>query len=471
MALQAETRTSASNSSIAGLPFYWQEATKPPELEWEKWSDLFEVALMAKSNISVAELIKTTGTKDRSLIGDMEEATAMKKANSVLYLALGMAARKTISYKFPTVNIATTTLVDLLKTCKDCFEKPKNETLDRFKFLSRKQKENETLRQIWNELNGLAARCNFGTVTESLVKDVFIVNMNNKEVQQKLCTEPKTTIADTIQFAISYEEGSLRQQTFDKLDKPNIKVEPNEINNINTGTKRWGPTKKCFRCEAPFSPQHLKECKAMGITCIKCGKKGHFAKCCQTKGAGKFAKSRKVIKAPPPRIQRIDECDRSSNSAIEDDKIVLTIDGDENGQFSMSGKINGNPFKTMVDSGSPVTIFEIEDIKRIMKRKTLFIRQLPEDEEYVDFNKRKLNLLGYVFCQLGVRDSKLQKARILVAERGAKSLIGRDWLNAFNYKFVSPNQNEGKRNICKVASGTTKPNKTDKPNKTSKPEN
>ena len=450
---------------IAGLPFYWQEATKPPELEWEKWSDLFEVALMAKSNISVAELIKTTGTKDKSLMGDMEEATAMKQANSVLCLALGMTARKTISDKFPTVNIATTVLVDLLKTCKDCFEKLKNETLDRFKFLSRKQKENETLRQFWNELNGLAARCNFGTVSESLVKDVFIVNMNNKEVQQKLCTEPKTSIADTIQFAISYEEGSPRQQTFDKLNKPNIKVEPNETNNINTGTKRWGPTKKCFRCEAPFSPQHLKECKAMGITCIKCGKKGHLAKCCQTKGAGNFAKSRKVIKAPPPRIQRIGEWDGSSNSAKEDDKIVLTIDGDENGQFSMSGKINGNTFKTMVDSGSPVTIFEIEDIKRIMKRKTLFIRQLPEDEEHVDFNKRKLNLLGYVVCQLEVGDSKLQKARILVAERGAKSLIGRDWLNAFNYKFVSPNQKEGKRIICKVTSETTKPNKTDKPKK------
>ena len=62
-------------------------------------------------------------------MGDMEEVTAMKNANSVLYLALGMAARKTISNKFPTVNIATTTLVDLLKTRKDCFEKPKKKHL------------------------------------------------------------------------------------------------------------------------------------------------------------------------------------------------------------------------------------------------------------------------------------------------------------------------------------------------------
>ena len=118
-----------------------------------------------------------------------------------------------------------------------------------------------------------------------------------------------------------------------------------------------------------------------------------------------------------------------------------------------------------------MTIFEIEEIKRIMKRKTLFIRQLAEDEEYVDFNKKKLNLLGYVFCQLEVGDSKLQKTRILVAERGAKSLIGRDWLNAFNYKFVSHNQNEGKRIIFKVTSGTTKPIKSAKPNKTINPDN
>ena len=113
-----------------GITLLLARGNKTPELEWEKWSDLFEVALMAKNNISVAEPLKTTGTKDKSFKGDMEEATAKKKANSVLYLALGMAARKTISDKIPTVNIATTTLVDLLKTCKDCFEKPKNETLD-----------------------------------------------------------------------------------------------------------------------------------------------------------------------------------------------------------------------------------------------------------------------------------------------------------------------------------------------------
>ena len=70
-----------------------------------------------------------------------------------------------------------------------------------------------------------------------------------------------------------------------------------------------------------------------------------------------------------------------------------------------------------------------------------------KDVEYVDFNKQKLNLLGY---QLDVGKSKNQKARILIAEKGAKSLILPDWLNASNYQFVSPNQKEGNNAISKV---------------------
>ena len=69
-------------------------------------------------------------------------------------------------------------------------------------------------------MNRLASKCNFGTITESLVKDVFIGNMINREVQQKLCTEPKATVNDNIQFAIAYEEGTIRQQLFNCKEKP-----------------------------------------------------------------------------------------------------------------------------------------------------------------------------------------------------------------------------------------------------------
>ena len=125
----------------------------------------------------------------------------------------------------------------------------------------------------------------------------------------------------------------------------------------------------------------------------------------------------------------------------------------------------------MVDSGSQLTIFAIDEIKQIMKRKTLFIRELPKDEEYVDFNKRKLQLLGYIFCHLYVGDSKLNTARILIANKGAKSLIERDWLNAFNYKFVSLTKSEGNKAIYTIKQNAKQPNKTIQPSKQNNSEN
>ena len=138
-----------------------------------------------------------------------------------------MAARKTPINKFPTINIATILLT--------IFEKPpKPETLQRFKFSSRKQKE-ETLRQFSNDFSSFTAKCNFGAITESLVKDVFIVNMNKKEVQQKMCTRLKTTTKENIQFAVAYG-GVIRQRTFEvnNNESLNIKTEPKDLNNINT---------------------------------------------------------------------------------------------------------------------------------------------------------------------------------------------------------------------------------------------
>ena len=61
--------------------------------------------------------------------------------------------------------------------------------------------------------------------------------------------------------------------------------------------------------------------------------------------------------------------------------------------------------------------------------------------------------------------NKLNKARILIADKGAKSLIGHDWLNAFNYKFVSPSKSEGNKAIYTIKQNAKQPNKTIQPGK------
>ena len=116
--------------------------------------------MTAKYSISIAEVLRTVTNeteRNKALLNNLDKSVAERKCVSVLYLSLGTAARKTFSDKYPAIKIAEITLEDLLKNCKDTFDTKRNRTLDRFRFLSRKQMASETLEQFWHSLNGLAS--------------------------------------------------------------------------------------------------------------------------------------------------------------------------------------------------------------------------------------------------------------------------------------------------------------------------
>ena len=324
----------------------------------------------------------------------------------------------------------------------ECFQTRRNRTLDRHIFLSRKQKPTETLHQFWNVLNGLAARCDFGNQTVGLVHEIFVLNKNNKHVQEKLCSEPKENPAEALQFAIAFEDSLKRQKSYGYISQePKIKEEP--ICVVSTSQQR-----ECWRCRAGnFTLDHLSKCKAPNAMCNYCGRKGHVERVCNQKkkdtntkfgnsrGNGNTARSGNRVQRVDP--EEIDEDD-------EDDYMVLKVeaDKDQTKPYYMEGFINGNRFKAMIDTGSPVTIFALDEVKRIMKRNELQVRPMIENERYVDFSGRPLKLMGYVFCELQVNDSYVKKARILIAKPGTKSIIGREWLPTLRYKLVAEGELE-----------------------------
>ena len=121
--------------------------------------------------------------------------------------------------------MATVSLKDLKENCEQAFIKPRNRTLQRYKFFARKQASKERLREFWLTLTGMASKCAFGEQSESLTMDTFIQNMNTKMVQQTLCTEPKNNPQDAFRFAVAYEEGISQHQTLES-GRREIKKEP-----------------------------------------------------------------------------------------------------------------------------------------------------------------------------------------------------------------------------------------------------
>ena len=73
--------------------------------------------------------------------------------------------------------------------------------------------QSETLEQFWHFSNGMASECDFGAQTGYLVHDIFILYTETLTVQERLCTEPKATPKEALEFAIAFEEGSIRQKS------------------------------------------------------------------------------------------------------------------------------------------------------------------------------------------------------------------------------------------------------------------
>ena len=129
-------------------------------------------------------------TQEKKLTGGAEESIAEGKALSCLQIALGEAARKTLLDRKTKMDIKTTKLKDLLQECNNAFQKKRVRLMDRIKFLNRKQNEDESLEQLRDALNGIASNCDFDTQTTGLVYGIFVSNMKNMVVQERLFTEP-----------------------------------------------------------------------------------------------------------------------------------------------------------------------------------------------------------------------------------------------------------------------------------------
>ena len=131
----------------------------------------------------------------------------------MMFVLLEESGWKLFRDKDPETSIWTLYATDLLNNCQSCFHIERNRTLYRNNFLSRKYLPTESLQQFWHALIGLAARSELGDITQSLVHDIFILNVKTKKVQKRLCVEPFANPADALQYAISYEEGMPRQRS------------------------------------------------------------------------------------------------------------------------------------------------------------------------------------------------------------------------------------------------------------------
>ena len=148
---------------------------------------------------------------------------------------------------------------------------------------------------------------------KEVVRDIFIAKMRYKDIQRELCIRPGATPEDTLKSALLQEKGAqtatdLQRQLRSSASMGNfsqsgatsghntrIKQEPtfsvqgkklsDRISRAQNSKSKGNneKSKSCYFCGNRFSANHKQSCPARNVTCKNCSKKGHFAKCCNSK--------------------------------------------------------------------------------------------------------------------------------------------------------------------------------------------
>ena len=138
------------------------------------------------------------------MCGEMTWDRAERKSVNLLFLSIGTEGRKIFLRKQASINLETCSFKDMVKGCKDSFEKVRNLTFDRYLFFTRKQKPEETLEQFLCALRELATYCQFGTLKTTLIRDIFTAHLLDFEIQKELLKETKAP-ADAIDLVLRLE--------------------------------------------------------------------------------------------------------------------------------------------------------------------------------------------------------------------------------------------------------------------------
>ena len=286
--------------------------------------------------------------------------------------------------KYPHTALWDLKAQELINLCLECFRKKRNRMLVRHRFFSRHQEQGESLFQFWHALNGLAALYDFGEITPTLVLDMFILHMNNKKVQEKLCTEPKEP-DQALKFALAFEEGIQQQKAYGaqapESTKTAIKSEPGfSVDKTNPG--------ECYRCGAAnFTMDHVNFCMATNHRCKFCQLIGHLEKCCNKKFPQRQKKILQRLKSRDNKkgMRRVNHIAESDEESEEDEEqLILCVDGYGCKPFYMQGTMCGKYFKTIIDTGSPVSIFTKSVLQKIVGPRKVVTRDMIAGERYVD---------------------------------------------------------------------------------------
>ncbi|KAJ1209174.1 hypothetical protein NDU88_004552 [Pleurodeles waltl] len=272
-----------SDQGISAPPPFLATPGDPP-IPWKHWKKIFNTYMLA--------------------IGSDRYAPPRRQA--ILLHHLGIEGRR-IYETLPEVSLGMgdgqpTNIFDMsMQMLDEQFIPKTNLVLQRHKFFSRVQQEDEDIASYVASLRGLALSCEFHQLLDSLIRDQIVRCAHDRRIREKLLVKDPN-LEEAIRIAKGMEHAAVWLREMEKVPNegepgiitevrkkhdPHIKVEWGKTTKNFEATKVDAEEKrkaqewrviKCYRCDAPGHIASSKTCAARNAICRSCGKRGHFAK-------------------------------------------------------------------------------------------------------------------------------------------------------------------------------------------------
>lgn len=243
----------------------------------------------------------------------------------------------------------------------------RNVTFERHKFFTCVQKTGETVDQYVTELRNRSKTCEFGGLTDSLIKDRLVCGIPDNGLRERLLREQDLNLekainmcraAETVKTqakelvsescnvdAVRREErGAVRK----KCAAPGVKSDTKPAQRDVQG-------KACGRCGTQHPPR---KCPAYGKVCHNCNKKNHFSRQCKSQ-------------AQQSKVHTLNESD-SEEFYVD----VVTEQNTDKKDWILKLKVNNTDIAMKLDTGAQANVISETVFNKIHPRPKLHATQV-----------------------------------------------------------------------------------------------
>lgn len=324
-----------------------------------------------------------------------EIATQMDKKSEEIQIATFMSSLGADAIEvYNSFNIEGDVKLAVIKAKFEEHFAPKiSTTFERFVFNKLNQTEGESFDQFFTKIKNQSKKCEFGDLSDSLLRDKIIIGIYSDSVREKLLAESDPTLDFTIKMCKTYEITSIQlaelhsktttgvdEIAFKKYSKEKSKLQNRGIENRSAVSNNEDK----FECKRCGTTHGKRSCPAYKARCKSCNYRGHFAKMCTAK--------------------KLHELDNDSEAEIDINTLVInsieTVKDDAD-NWVEEIRINNIDIKAKLDTGAqcnvlPKYIVDKLSIKTVKSNTTRLI----------GFGNNKIDVIGEVEVNCQIRNNK-----------------------------------------------------------------